>query len=767
MPVRNAAVWNGSAQNLGGTDQVNVNGHDNTLGNSYPGLMFDNRQNTGLAHNGNDVISIYCAGARRLAMGPTLGPHLTLLSVGTNDSQAPHGFRGRVEQLESHQTASSSVGGNANGLWGEAVIVNSSNHAAVGVVGYADVGGSNGVTSHADELAAFRGECEVGSLADPNTDQHSADTVAVFWAMPPSGNAFDQFYGFYCQGLNASTDVRWAFYHDGTAPSYFGGSVQIGTDTVGTGTNVLVIADGTAPSSNITGACQVYTDSGDLFCRTATGGVFKLTGGGAPQTSVTKTNGEAVSIDSGMVVYSFSSTSVKRAKADSTLTKDAIGFVANTSDVAASGSAAIQTDGIITLANWTDALNSTTADGTDLGGGVYGLQAGRVYYTSSTNAGKITITPPSSAGTFVAPVGLALSTTEMLVYTSLAQVVATTPSVATTRPNSLLNGGFDFFQRTAPGSEIAIANNAYGPDRWVCLNNGTLGDLGITRVAGSTNARYAGRFKQFNATAKKFGILQVIEASNTIPLRQKEVRVQATLKASTSPWPVRMAVLEWTTGTADTLGASRDVIANWANSADSNPATSFFKSTNFIVRGYTDFIDLNTSFQQIGLNVTVGSTANNLIVVIWNRDAMGQAGYIDVTEAGVYVGTTNPVIWTPIPISDELARCNRYYQKSYTIDLPPGSQTLAGCIPPARAFDVDNLTGTLFTTVMRVPPSISIYSALGNLNKISTWPAAADNGGSVDSVQYPSQRGFLYVQSIADFNTTTPYFYHWVADAEL
>jgi hypothetical protein len=240
------------------------------------------------------------------------------------------------------------------------------------------------------------------------------------------------------------------------------------------------------------------------------------------------------------------------------------------------------------------------------------------------------------------------------------------------------------------------------------------------------------------------------------------------VKASTST-DVRIAVLEWT-GTADTLASARDVVNNWANSADANPATTFFKSTTVNVLGHAK-ATIGTSFQQLGVNVNVGASANNLIVVVWTEDTVAQNVTLDVTEAGLYVGTTAPVIWTPLTISEEISRVSRYYQKSYNIDVAPATQDGSGLTPPYAPFDADNLVGVRYLHNMRTTPTVSIYSYLGTANKVSVWNTGADYHASqtIDSIQFASQCGFMYIQSVGDFDYTTPkfYYYHYTADAEL
>jgi len=62
-----------------------------------------------------------------------------------------------------------------------------------------------------------------------------------------------------------------------------------------------------------------------------------------------------------------------------------------------------------------DVLELTTAQWDAVTGGSGGLTPNARYYVSSATAGLITATPPVSEGTFVSPVGLALSATELLV----------------------------------------------------------------------------------------------------------------------------------------------------------------------------------------------------------------------------------------------------------------------------------------------------------------------------------------------------------------
>lgn len=127
----------------------------------------------------------------------------------------------------------------------------------------------------------------------------------------------------------------------------------------------------------------------------------------APQSGgdiILQTNDEAGAIVIGAPVYNDVNDGVKKAKADAAGTKDVIGLVRDAS-IASSASGEIQSSGTLTAttAQW-DAVMGTTG----------GLTKGTRYYLSAATAGQGSATAPSTAGQYVVELGLALSTTELL-----------------------------------------------------------------------------------------------------------------------------------------------------------------------------------------------------------------------------------------------------------------------------------------------------------------------------------------------------------------
>jgi len=125
--------------------------------------------------------------------------------------------------------------------------------------------------------------------------------------------------------------------------------------------------------------------------------------------TVTQTNGEANALVICSVVYNDGADSVKRAIATAVATSEVVGF-ATAATVAAGQPATIQTSGVLvaTTTQW-DAM----AAAADSQSG--GLTVGQVYYLDEAAAGKYTKTGTDTVGSALVRLGIAISTTEMLI----------------------------------------------------------------------------------------------------------------------------------------------------------------------------------------------------------------------------------------------------------------------------------------------------------------------------------------------------------------
>lgn len=125
--------------------------------------------------------------------------------------------------------------------------------------------------------------------------------------------------------------------------------------------------------------------------------------------TVTQTNGEATALVICSAVYNDVADSVKRALATAVATSELVGL-ATAATVAAGQPATIQTSGVLvaTTTQW-DAM----AAAADSQSG--GLTVGQVYYLDEAAAGKYTKTGTDTVGSALVRIGIAISTTEMLI----------------------------------------------------------------------------------------------------------------------------------------------------------------------------------------------------------------------------------------------------------------------------------------------------------------------------------------------------------------
>lgn len=339
---------------------------------------------------------------------------------------------------------------------------------------------------------------------------------------------------------------------------------------------------------------------------------------------------------------------------------------------------------------------------------------------------------------------------------------------ARARPNLnlLINGGFDFFQRIGTTS-TAMVDDTYYADRWYALIQGA--NSTIQRVEAGDGARYVARLTA-GGTTNRFGIAQIVEANDSIPRQGRTVRAQCRVKGSTSgqtPTSVRIAILEWT-GTADSV--TSDVVSTWT-SGDFTTG-NFFNSTTLNLIA-TDVVAVpHGGWVTLSASGVVGSTANNLIVMIWTQDVPGNAAdYIDVSEAGLYDGTSLRD-WLPRPIAQELVLCQRYYCKTYNIDVAPATLSLVGSLE--YRIQVTGTSGSsgvqwFFPARMRsTPTTVTAYNPEAANSKWRNVSFATDSGTA--GIANNSGEIGVYIQNpqvAGDSALTSELRIHATAEAEL
>jgi hypothetical protein len=300
--------------------------------------------------------------------------------------------------------------------------------------------------------------------------------------------------------------------------------------------------------------------------------------------------------------------------------------------------------------------------------------------------------------------------------------------------NHLINGGFNFFQRQAPGTATARSDDTYGPDRWYVLTQTAA--VNVERSTGDTASLHAAKITQNQAGAQRCGLAQIVEGVNSRPFRSRSVRFQARIKCSASQ-AIRVAVLEWT-GTAD--AATSDVVSDWTSGTYTT--SNFFIATTTTVVGVAAVTPGAATWTDLAVVGNVSSSCNNLIVFVWTEGTAAQNVTLEVTEAGLYDGTA-PRPWLPRSTSEEFLLCQRYFQKSYSADQNPGTNVLEG----ARALQLNGLVSADYwiqsvalQTPMRAAPTITLYDVdnasitAGKVSYVIAGSFVANNAGTADLI---------------------------------
>jgi hypothetical protein len=309
-----------------------------------------------------------------------------------------------------------------------------------------------------------------------------------------------------------------------------------------------------------------------------------------------------------------------------------------------------------------------------------------------------------------------------LTPTKLLEILIAAGGVFGSAYNYLINGGFDFAKRQAPGTLTTIADNKYSADRWrVTRENADVQYIRVDATSESgLTSRYYGQFKKIT-NAGKLHICQIVEGVNSVPLRGKTVIFQAKMKASGSK-TIRMAVLELqNAGTMDTIPATLVTAFN----VDSTDPTL---GTNVAVVTGAQSKNVTTAWQSFSVSITVPNNSKNLICAIWSDADFAANDTLSIAEAGLFAAATIQA-WTPELLSVQNQLCNRFFWTTFPKDVAPAQaagQSGALSKTAIRAGAVTDQLSNRFPTQMRVSPTITFF------NPVAANAEVRDATGSVD-----------------------------------
>jgi hypothetical protein len=324
--------------------------------------------------------------------------------------------------------------------------------------------------------------------------------------------------------------------------------------------------------------------------------------------------------------------------------------------------------------------------------------------------------------------------------------------------NGALNSGLNVWQR---GTSIAVtsATATYTADRWNFYPNGATNAQTVSRQATNDttnlpNIQYCGRFQRNSGQTGTGAIFlcNSFESVNSIPYIGKQVTFSfyARAGANFSSASNALAYKVYT-------GTGTDQLSN----------TGYTGAAAFVSATAT----LTTTWQRFTATGTASSSGTE-VSIEFSHTPSGTAGtndYYEITGVQLEVGNqASPYAPATPTYATELAACQRYYYKTYNLDITPGTSATTGAVDYVVGSDGGGnaLQSFRFPVTMRSNPTVIAYQQGGTSG---SWGYArlGASGTSAVTIDTFGQNGIRFYQAVGLNWAVAQVFGHLVASAEL
>jgi hypothetical protein len=311
--------------------------------------------------------------------------------------------------------------------------------------------------------------------------------------------------------------------------------------------------------------------------------------------------------------------------------------------------------------------------------------------------------------------------------------------------NRIINGSMDIWQR---GTSTTATGNTYLADRWVSAfpTGGTVSQETSIIPAGS---RYAWEFVA-SASNAFMQMGQQIEFANCQDLQNTTVSISFMARSVNS----NAGSTALTVRTRTIAGVDGSCIFTGTNSDTSVTLTTTWTR-------YTVTRALPSTFGSLSLEFVLGSHVSGDGIIL--SQVQLEAGSVATA-------------FERRPITQEIQLCQRYYQKSYAIDVVPGTSTTGGYASnPGHAGGTGNARANIrFATEMRAAPTLAYWDLVGNINRSSTFVSNNTQSNNISSASFNltgiGTSGFAFNNAGGTGSAGTGAWAsacHWTASAEL
>ena len=312
-----------------------------------------------------------------------------------------------------------------------------------------------------------------------------------------------------------------------------------------------------------------------------------------------------------------------------------------------------------------------------------------------------------------------------------------------TRPNYIINGGMDFWQR---GSNFLDLGDRYTADRWFRFKQNGGGTGLRTELIANVNGlevhpgtvtnramRWGRKSGDTDVDAQE--LVYAMESKDATNLSGKDVVLSFFVRRG-SDFNADL-IARVTAGE----GFDQPVIGAWTNDVD-------------VLDDSIANADLPLGFERVYFTFPVPQVKTQMRIIV-KYIPTGTAGaneYIDITSVQLEEGISpSPFKRSGLTIADEFTNCQRYFEKSYDVDTGLDTVTSVG-----RVFMVSTTTFGEFDRSFEYKASKRVIPILSDHNRTNIGPGL----GLLNS----GRNGFaINIGAAAASNAN----FHWSADAEL
>jgi hypothetical protein len=307
--------------------------------------------------------------------------------------------------------------------------------------------------------------------------------------------------------------------------------------------------------------------------------------------------------------------------------------------------------------------------------------------------------------------------------------------------NSLINGAFDFWQR---GTSVTVSTGTqtYQADRWF-VNNSSGANATYSQVSGTVNGSKFGASVTFGAAAASNNLFltQVVENPNSLQFLGNTASFGVWIKGLNNTNQVTVSIGYATTETkTQTTILSQTVTVN----------TSGFTFCSVLA---ASIAALPTTSGTISVTIQPTGASSGSVFASGNG-FVAEQGMLDI---GSIVA---PFSRAGKNAQEELATCQRYYEKSYDVGVTPGTVTNNG----QRSMYLTNIASAThggyincsYKAVKRASPIVTSYSPTSGssgfihdsaqgADLIATFPDSGTTGVNISATQTSVQVTVAFV----------------------